>query len=311
MHETSTKDSPAEGPVPGLGKLLRERREAMGLSLQAVAERTRIRSAFLQSFESDDYEALPAAPYAVGFLRQYAKLLGLDAEQAVKEFRCAAQSVGQNISQHAIPEISCSEVETAGKKRPGLWVWLLIALGAILCAGLLVYGKNRGVWFPVAKESTSPAVAVDEPTVEIPAPQLSANSDAVPVQETSVSSAPEASVPMQDAPAPIEASEAPGDALIFPLPAGGAVFRIASKGTGWVEIEADRRPLQNYDMQPGTRVEWTVHDFAEIRISIPGGMQVWLDGREVALPDTCMVILGQPSATVASTAMSAHPSGEY
>lgn len=78
-----------------------------------------------------------------------------------------------------------------------------------------------------------------------------------------------------------------------------------------MEIEADRRPLQNYDMQPGTRVEWTISDFAEIRVSITGGMQVWLDGREVALPDTCMVILGQPPATVASTAMSAHRSGDH
>lgn len=309
MHDTSTEDSSAEVPIASLGKQLRERREAMGLSLQAVAERTRIRSAYLRSFEDDDYEALPAAAYAVGFLRQYATLLGLDAEQALKEFRGAAQSVAQPLSQPPTPENSGTELEPAGKKSPGFPIWLLIALGAILVAGWLFYVENRETWIPVTKESASPALTASEPAAGISASQSSMKSDAAPEQQSSPPSASEASAPVQDADVPVETSEASEDALIFPLPAGGAVFRIASKGSGWVEIEADRRPLQNYDMQPGTRVEWTVHDFAEIRVSILGGVQAWLDGREVSLPDTCVVILRQPPETVASTAMSAHRSG--
>jgi cytoskeletal protein RodZ len=67
--------TPADG---GIGGRLRAAREAQGLTLAQVAAETRIPQRHLQTIESGNFAALPARTYAIGFSRNYAKLVGLD-----------------------------------------------------------------------------------------------------------------------------------------------------------------------------------------------------------------------------------------
>ena len=60
------------------GEQLKRAREAKGLSLDDVASQTRIPIRHLQSIEQEDWDALPAPTYAVGFARNYANAVGLD-----------------------------------------------------------------------------------------------------------------------------------------------------------------------------------------------------------------------------------------
>ncbi|GGG42179.1 hypothetical protein GCM10010964_32080 [Caldovatus sediminis] len=69
------------------GEELREARLALGLTLEEVAQRLRIRRPYLQALEEGRLGDLPAAVYAVGFLRSYAEALGLDAEAMIRRFR--------------------------------------------------------------------------------------------------------------------------------------------------------------------------------------------------------------------------------
>jgi flagellar biosynthesis protein FlhG len=75
-------------PMPDLGPrteftgaVLRQVREALGIELREVAERSKIGIAYLQSLESDAFAKLPAPVYVRGFLTEYARILGLDAER--------------------------------------------------------------------------------------------------------------------------------------------------------------------------------------------------------------------------------------
>ncbi len=75
-------------PMPDLGPrtefsgaVLRQVREALGIELREVAERSKIGIAYLQSLESDAFGKLPAPVYVRGFLTEYARILGLDAER--------------------------------------------------------------------------------------------------------------------------------------------------------------------------------------------------------------------------------------
>lgn len=61
-----------------IGQRLQQARLARRLSLEQVAEDTRIRLPYLQALEADDYSALPSAVHGRGFLRNYATYLGLD-----------------------------------------------------------------------------------------------------------------------------------------------------------------------------------------------------------------------------------------
>lgn len=66
--------------VPSTGKRLREAREAAGLSREEVSTRLRLRLDLIRALEDDDYAALPPATFVSGYLRSYARLLGIPPE---------------------------------------------------------------------------------------------------------------------------------------------------------------------------------------------------------------------------------------
>ncbi len=70
-----------------LGAYLQAVREHKGLSLLQVAEATRVRRLYLEALERDDVTPLPSRPFAVGYVRAYARALGLDGDAAVARFK--------------------------------------------------------------------------------------------------------------------------------------------------------------------------------------------------------------------------------
>lgn len=67
--------------------LLKETRQSQGLTLEDVAQKTYIKLPYLQALEEGAIEALPAPVYTYGYIRQYAKLLGLDGSSMVAQFQ--------------------------------------------------------------------------------------------------------------------------------------------------------------------------------------------------------------------------------
>ena len=72
-----------------VGEQLRQAREARKLSLDQVAQATRIRRQYLLALESENFEQIPSPVQARGFLRSYANFLNLDIEPALSEARAA------------------------------------------------------------------------------------------------------------------------------------------------------------------------------------------------------------------------------
>jgi ribosome-binding protein aMBF1 (putative translation factor) len=68
------------------GELLRRVRESRGLSLQQLAERTRISSKHIENVEADRYSALPATVYLRGMLMSLARELTLDPLRVSKSY---------------------------------------------------------------------------------------------------------------------------------------------------------------------------------------------------------------------------------
>jgi curved DNA-binding protein CbpA len=65
------------------GALLKEVRESRGLSLQEIADSTRISLRYLEAIEADAFDALPSATFVRGYVRELARSLSLDEEAAV------------------------------------------------------------------------------------------------------------------------------------------------------------------------------------------------------------------------------------
>lgn len=70
-----------------IGQQFAEERKQQGLSIEEVAKATKIKEPFLRAIEKGDFKSLPSPAYAYGFVRNYAKFLGLPVEKSLAIFR--------------------------------------------------------------------------------------------------------------------------------------------------------------------------------------------------------------------------------
>ena len=85
--------APPVRPAPALapdvelsGEVMRQVREAMGIELREISERTKIGTSYLGAIEEEAFDRLPAPVYVRGFLVEYAKMLGIDAGRVLETY---------------------------------------------------------------------------------------------------------------------------------------------------------------------------------------------------------------------------------
>lgn len=89
---TAEKTRPAnDEPPQKTGKRLATARLEKGLTLNDVFAATKIKTPLLVAIEADDHAALPATPFAAGFVKAYAQFLGLDPESFSSAWRREAK----------------------------------------------------------------------------------------------------------------------------------------------------------------------------------------------------------------------------
>ncbi len=91
-REPGQEPNIARGPFPGMaassvGADLRDARLRLGQGLRDIASALRIRHDYLKAIEEERFGDLPGPAYALGFVRAYARYLGLDGEEAVRRFK--------------------------------------------------------------------------------------------------------------------------------------------------------------------------------------------------------------------------------
>src|SRR6188472_2062011 len=110
-----------------IGAELTAARERAGLDIASVAERTKIRSRYLEALEGEHWEELPSTAYGKGFLRTYAELLGLDPETMADEYRRQVES-GAPQSMHPLGDAVLEERRRRPQSGDGPRLGLLLAL---------------------------------------------------------------------------------------------------------------------------------------------------------------------------------------
>ena len=123
-------DEPGSRPRT-VGVLLRERREELGFDLDAIGEALRIKPVYLAALEQGRAQDLPGATYAIGFIRAYAQLLGLDSERILDSYKSECAEM------HARPDLSLP-VPLGARSVPG---------GPILLVGVILAVCGYGAWY--------------------------------------------------------------------------------------------------------------------------------------------------------------------
>jgi cytoskeleton protein RodZ len=85
-----TRDKPTLDYGPDIGVALRAAREYRGMTIQDVADETRIRRAYIAAMEDMRLDQLPSRPFTIGYVKSYAELMGFEPGAAVARFKEAS-----------------------------------------------------------------------------------------------------------------------------------------------------------------------------------------------------------------------------
>jgi hypothetical protein len=80
-----------------LGAALAAARCGLGLDVADIASATRIKTSYIEAIEAFDFSALPSRPFVIGFIRAYARALGLEPEAVVARFRAEAPPIDDDL----------------------------------------------------------------------------------------------------------------------------------------------------------------------------------------------------------------------
>ncbi len=115
------------------GALLSRAREEAGLTLADVAARSRVPVSALSAIDDDEYDRLPAVTYARGFLRLYAREVGLDPDAVVKAYE-TFHVQGEAPSEASYTPYVTNARRTVGAQRNRGTPAFGLAVGAVVMA---------------------------------------------------------------------------------------------------------------------------------------------------------------------------------
>jgi cytoskeletal protein RodZ len=235
--------------MPGLGDEFRAAREARHLSLSDVSEQIHIRSVYLQCIESEDWSSIAAPVYVRGFVRTYARFLGLDAESAVERVNAlmgeAAAKPAEPVPVKAAKPVRVREPGAKGSPSPWLWLALGAAVAVLGYVGYQFVAYQASGGSSGVAADASPAAG---PQAAAPAPAGSAGTVAA---------------------APTPKPEKPTSTLV-----------VSITQTSWLLVKVDGAQIIEGIFPPGTIKKFHGKS-AVIRAGNAGGVDLTVNGKDL------------------------------
>ena len=257
-----------------VGAELRAARLRLGWKLPDVSANLRIRLPYIEAIEEGRVADLPGNAYAVGFLRAYANVLGLDAAEVARRFRAEAHEVNRK------PVLSFpAPVPERG-----------VPAGAVVLLGVLIAAGSYAAWYKLSGDRSPPVATIPVvPERLAPLADRAAPPSNPSPQVASVLPPPApAPVPAPVAtPSPPAAIAAPRPPAVVPLPAPVAApppvetarMVVHGKADAWVQVRDPKGPvLLNRMLRAGE--SWPVPGGAKLLLTTgnAGGTEVLTDG---------------------------------
>ena len=263
-----------------VGSFLKQKREGQGLSLDQVASLTRIQSKFLHALEEEIFADLPEQVFARGFVRTYARSLGINEEDALRRFSDASSEFYQRGQQEQQQVSLKIQEERQGKLNRNLVIGITVVI--LIALGLFLPRQQQ-----TPTPSTSQETANSPPSSSLPQEkeegedtqqdqELAALQDGAPVEQvgeklpTAVSSAPKAVA------RPTEVETNP------PNPAASTnnplILELEATQLTWVVVKSDDEDPHEALLQPGQRATWKGQSQFTLTLGNAAGVEVRLNG---------------------------------
>ncbi|MGH9382322.1 MAG: RodZ domain-containing protein [Thermoanaerobaculia bacterium] len=249
----STKVAPAGQEAAqaraAFGQWLRQQRAVRDIELDEVARATKVSIRYLEALEGGRFELLPAPVFARGFLREYARYVGLDADEAVNSYLTALQLGGAE-------EAPRSEVAAPERRR------LAAAIGIVVGLALVVIG----IWWWLNRHQASErqTVPASSGQAALPRNALPAAGESPPSRQRTRSAA--------------EPTQAPEEASTAPL-----VVTLDFRAGSWVEAEVDGQPMVSEERLQGESLTLQAQRRVLLSLDRPQAVDVLVNGEPVTI----------------------------
>jgi cytoskeletal protein RodZ len=243
-----------------LGETLRQARLNRGASLADAERETRIRRKYLEALEAEDYGALPATVYTRGFIRTYARYLGLDPESTLDLLSPARGRVDGAIIRPATPQVTST--------RPVSMRIFVGAAGVLLLGLLLAYlwtQYNSFVESLGEAGGTTAQRTVVNPTPPRPLAVVSPS----PVPGASPVASPVAAAPVVTPTVRAEPT---------PTPESGVTVEARVTDRTWMEVWVDGSSQLQAALQAGSVRSFSGRQSVRMRVGNAGGVEVTVNG---------------------------------
>jgi transcriptional regulator with XRE-family HTH domain len=235
--------------LASFGEELRREREIRGISLKEIADATKISKRFLEAIERNDHSTLPAPVFTRGFVREYARYVGLNAEEMVNRYNFAAAKDDRIEKPPHVEKYPTQPVRDISPKPPakrGIPPAYARVDRNVLFAVIIAIALGGVAYWAVQhrRERENPAeVPVTQATATIP--------PAAPI------------------------------ATPKPAPPDDSVLRLSVEllGNSWVTLEADGKTVVNAEMTRGEKRSFEANEAFRFRtIGNAAGVRLTLNG---------------------------------
>jgi transcriptional regulator with XRE-family HTH domain len=238
--------------MPSVGEELRRERELRSISLEEIAEETKIGIRFLEAIDADRMDVIPGEFYRRASLKAYAQYLGLDADRilATYEFKSAADRVSPQLSQG-----EPSQGKDQAGNRATKWLVLIVAVLGLSGAAMMV-------WPVVGTPGAAP------PPQATPSEEANSKVVADPASTVILNEPARTTGPVvRD-----EIDEVPAEALPLRL-------LIKVDEPCWLEVQADGEIAAQGLMLRGFEKEIQAEGELRLWLGNAGGVSIWLNER--------------------------------
>ena len=242
-----------------LGRMVMERREDVGLSLEDIFERTRVRVEFLRGIEQGVYQGFPDVVYIKGFIRTYLGIIG--AEELKDEFMSWLNKESPHERRFTPANVLGNTTYPTKGFKLASHFWLFVVLFMVLVgSGCYVwYSWSNNVVFPRIDPSqqTGMVLSNDDNSDDVsPLSQDHNFLSVLPASSTAVSE------PEVRPPSPY-------------------LHIKADKTDVWVEVTINERVVLSRTMKLGSEASWDLPSSARVRYGRTNAATVVLNGKEL------------------------------
>ena len=244
------------------GDKLKREREMRRITLDEISESTKIPRRYLESLERENFESLPGGVFNKGFVKAYARFLGLDEEQAVADYVAVAKEESAPEDQFPLEIHEKPDRELNPRKSQLPLIAAVVALVGVLGGYAAWRSKVRPTEnseITVASASQSEGVKTGASTPEKYAdtaaaeanitgakPEQIAKARPLDFKQTPVAATPVKQVARVEAPATIVDGSTPDPARTRPAQSKKNFFVvIKAKEDAWISVVADGRRVSH------------------------------------------------------------------